>query len=324
VPDLHDHEQPDAELARFFDSFFAATVATAPTPDPGDVLARVRRRRRGHAAVATLIAAATVAIPGGLYLAGGRATTAAEPALVVISPAQSQAIPVPTTPAAATTRPAPERPPNVTAPSAAPPSAPVPNAAVPSAAVPNAAVPSAGVPSAAVVPAHSATVVTHAPTGSPTPAVPTPAGPGPISANDTGCPAGTAQFHNEIAVMGDERYRIGGGYLRDRTPRVAYGDVTRDGTTDALLVVSCLTTAARINPPSMVLLLTDAPAPSTLGLVFSSSPRPADAEGRSSVTTLAVRADGLVVFDVQTFEGTGQCRYQLRWTGASFSGGCDH
>jgi hypothetical protein len=143
-----------------------------------------------------------------------------------------------------------------------------------------------------------------------------------IPANETGCPAGTAQFQDEVAVMGNERYRIGGGYMRERNPKVAYGDVDADGHQEALLVVSCLTAQARMNPPSVVLLLAALPALTTLGVAFSSSPRPADSEGKSSVTSLAVRPDGMVVFDVQTFEGTGQCQYQLHWTGASFSGGC--
>jgi hypothetical protein len=143
-----------------------------------------------------------------------------------------------------------------------------------------------------------------------------------IPANQTGCPAGTAQFQDEVAVMGNERYRIGGGYMRERNPKVAYGDVDADGHQEALLVVSCLTAQPRMNPPSVVLLLATQPAVITLAVAFSSSPRPTDSEGKSSITTLQVRPDGMIVFDVQTFEGTGQCQYQLRWTGASFSGGC--
>jgi hypothetical protein len=110
--------------------------------------------------------------------------------------------------------------------------------------------------------------------------------------------------------------------MREQTPKIVYGDVNADGSPEALLVVSCLTAVHRSNPPSMILLLTGEDRPTTVGLAFSSSPRPTDSEGRSSVTSLAVRPDGLVVFDVKTFEGTGQCQYQLRWTGASFSGGC--
>jgi hypothetical protein len=64
----------------------------------------------------------------------------------------------------------------------------------------------------------------------------------PIPGNPTGCAAGTARFHNGTATVGGTSYRISPGYNQDVTPVVAYGDVDRDGQTDAMLVLECLTT----------------------------------------------------------------------------------
>jgi glutamyl/glutaminyl-tRNA synthetase len=47
----------------------------------------------------------------------------------------------------------------------------------------------------------------------------------------------------------------------------------------------------------LVLLVTASPAVHTMAIVFSSTPRMGDGEGRSSVTGLTIHSDGEITFD---------------------------
>jgi hypothetical protein len=154
-----------------------------------------------------------------------------------------------------------------------------------------------------------------------------------IPANETGCAAGTARFAPDVDELGHgvaevagTRYRIGGGYNSDANPIAAYGDVDGDGAADAVLVVSCLTfqgEGRQKNPPSAVLLIGAEPGPRTLGLAFTSRPRPSDGEGQEFVTKLEVQPGRTVIIGLRTFEGTSQRECRLRWTGATFTGSCE-
>ncbi|MDT5026986.1 MAG: hypothetical protein QOE61_3412 [Micromonosporaceae bacterium] len=144
-----------------------------------------------------------------------------------------------------------------------------------------------------------------------------------IPANQTGCAAGTAHFHNRVSEVGGTRYRLGSGYLHSQAVEVAYGDVDADGQAEALVIISCANPDGRANPTSLVLLVGASPSIHTMALAFSSSPRISDGEGKSHVTGLSVHADGQISFAVRTFEGNGQCEYVQRWTGTALTGGCN-
>jgi hypothetical protein len=142
-----------------------------------------------------------------------------------------------------------------------------------------------------------------------------------IPANQTGCAAGPAHFQRAVATVAGTTYHLGGGSLAKS--EVAYGDVDADRQDDAVLTVSCVTPAGRRNPPALVLLVTAIPAVHTMAVVFSSTPRMGDGEGRSGVTGLTIHSDGEITFDVRTFEGNGECQYHARWTGTAVKGACE-
>jgi len=143
-----------------------------------------------------------------------------------------------------------------------------------------------------------------------------------VPANETGCGARTAKFHQGQSLLNGVGYRVGGGYAREENPVVAYGDVTGDGVLDAALVVSCVGTAAQRNPPSVLLLITGEPTLQTLGVAYSTKPRQPDGEGQDFVNSLEVLPDGTVVFRIRAFEGLSECEWRGRWTGERFDGSC--
>jgi hypothetical protein len=144
-----------------------------------------------------------------------------------------------------------------------------------------------------------------------------------IPANQTGCAAGTAHFHNRTTRVGGTRYRLGSGFMHNQAVEVAYGDVDADGQAEALIIISCANPDGRANPTSLVLLVGASPSTRTMALAFSNSPRTSDGEGKSHVTGLSVHADGQISFAVRTFEGNGQCEYVQRWTGTALTGACN-
>jgi hypothetical protein len=143
-----------------------------------------------------------------------------------------------------------------------------------------------------------------------------------VPANESGCAHGMAQFHLGLSLVDGVGYRVGGGYNREENPVVAYGDVTGDGVLDAALVVSCVDSTSRVNPPSVLLLVTGEPNLHTLGVAYSTKPRQPDGEGQDFITALRIEADGTIVFRVRTFEGLSECEWRGQWTNGSFVGSC--
>ena len=282
-------DEPD--LSPLFDQFAAGAAMAAPIPDLAEVRARTRRRHTSRWAIAA--AAMTVlAAPVAAHALAGQAP-AGDPRAGLPASAEPATAPAPF--------------------AAAPPAGTSTGTLAGSAGATSTASP---VRAVLATPAPRATQKSLDGTDWANTTLE-------IPANQTGCAAGTAHFHNRTTQVGGTRYRLGSGYMRGQAVEVAYGDVDADGQAEALIVISCANPDGRANPTSLVLLVGASPSIHTMALAFSSSPRTSDGEGKSHVTGLSVHADGQISFAVRTFEGNGQCEYVQRWTGTALTGACN-